>query len=64
MGLGELPDGIFDQLTALESLELSYNQLGELPDGIFDELTDLEYVGTYGTTKSAELPPGVFDRAD
>ena len=40
--LTELPDGVFDGLTALENLLLDSNDLTGLPDGVFDGLTALE----------------------
>ena len=57
--LSELPDGVFDELTALKSLLLHENRLSELPDGVFDELTALESLLLHDNRLS-ELPAGVF----
>ena len=59
--MSELPDGIFDELTRLDTLVLSDNELSELPDGIFDQLTRLWSLKLDGNDLS-ELPDGVFDK--
>ena len=56
----ELPDGVFDGLTALTWLLLRGNSLTELPDGVFDGLTALVGLGL-SDNELAELPDGVFD---
>ena len=35
---------MFDGLTGLTQLALSYNELTTVPDGIFDETTALQYL--------------------
>ena len=55
-----LPDGVFDELSNLEDLDLSTNVLGELPDGVFDNLSSLVSLYVDGNDLS-ELPDGVFD---
>ncbi|XP_056007387.1 vasorin-like [Ostrea edulis] len=37
-----LPNGIFDALTSLETLDLESNEITTLPNGIFDALTSLQ----------------------
>ena len=37
-----LPDGVFDDMTSLQTLELQRNQLTTLPAGVFDGLTSLQ----------------------
>ena len=56
-----LPAGIFDDLTALETLSLFNNRLRNLPDGIFDNLTALKELGLLYNSLSS-LPVGLFDK--
>ena len=56
----ELPPGIFDDLTNLKTLIISYSSIGELPPGIFDDLENLMHLQLHATLIS-ELPEGIFD---
>ena len=58
--LTTLPDGVFDNLAALEELRLFNNNLTTLPDGVFDNLAVLEELDLEGNDLTT-LPDGVFD---
>ena len=58
--MSTLPDGIFDELTSLTSLNLWANDLSTLPDGLFDELTSLTTLSLSYNDLPA-LPDGLFD---
>ena len=64
MGLNDLttlPDGVFDNLAALERLDLDgNNDLTTLPDGVFDNLAALERLDLSFSALTT-LPGGVFD---
>ena len=58
-GIKELPDGIFADLSNLETLYLSDNSLTTLPAGILDDLDSLETL--YLSNNDLEsLPDGIF----
>ncbi len=59
-GITSLKSGDFDGLTALTSLQLSYNNLTTLPPRIFDELTALTNLQLSNNDLTA-LPFGIFD---
>ena len=59
--LETLPEGVFDGLVALESLDLGHNSLAEIPAGAFDDLEHLEGLILWGN-ELQELPEGVFDK--
>ena len=42
--LSALPEGVFDNLSNLEVLDLEGNELSALLDGVFDSLSNLEYL--------------------
>ena len=48
--LTTLPEGLFDDLTALTTLYLNGNQLSSLPDGLFDGLSALTTLYLYGNS--------------
>ncbi|CAM9121323.1 unnamed protein product, partial [Ectocarpus sp. 13 AM-2016] len=54
-----LPEGIFGDLTALESLILSSNDLTTLPEGIFQNATALDYLSLH-SNELTTLPEGIF----
>ena len=54
-----LPDGVFDNLTGLYSLNLGRNELSELPDGVFGNLTCLQDLSLV-SNQLTELPDGIF----
>ena len=57
-----LQQGDFDNLTALEELQLFDNHyLATLPSGIFDNLTALEELQLHNNYRLATLPSGIFD---
>ena len=58
--LRALPAGIFDELTALTSLDLGANRLTTLPADIFDELTLLQCI-SLADNDLTMLPAGIFD---
>ncbi len=59
--LDSFPSGIFDNLTALETLDLYDSYFESFPSGIFDKLTALTYLDLgYGAFTS--LPSGLFDK--
>eukprot|EP01137_Pigoraptor_chileana_P017959 Opistho-2@76745 len=58
--LASLPAGVFDQLTALESLDLSGNLLASLPAGIFDKQTGMKRLNL-AHNQLTSLSPGIFD---
>ncbi|XP_056008332.1 leucine-rich repeat transmembrane protein FLRT3-like isoform X2 [Ostrea edulis] len=51
-----LPNGIFDVLTKLETLNLGNNNITTLPNGIFDALTKLQKLGLYGNPLICNCP--------
>ena len=55
-----LPAGIFDDLTALQTLYMGAG-VAQLPAGSFDRLGRLEYLNLE-TNELETLPPGIFDR--
>ena len=55
-----LPAGIFDDLTALQTLYMGAD-VAQLPAGSFDRLGRLEYLNLEAN-KLETLPPGIFDR--
>ena len=59
-GIEQLPDGIFDGLTALQHLQLRSNRLEEMPEDFFDNLSSLTWLGlSYNGIE--HLPDGIFD---
>ena len=58
--MSSLPEGLFDNLNALTTLELGGNQLSSLPEGLFDNLNTLTGLGLLGNQLSS-LPEGIFD---
>ncbi len=56
-----MPDGIFDDLINLNTLDLSRNQISALPAGVFDQLANLETLRLQNN-RLASLPDGIFDR--
>ncbi|CAM9729911.1 unnamed protein product, partial [Ectocarpus fasciculatus] len=58
--LTTLPAGIFDGLTAVETLGLVDNALTTLPAGIFGGLTTLDFI-TFGGNALTTLPAGIFE---
>ncbi len=59
--LSSLPTGIFDELTALQTLNLnSGRSLSSLPAGIFDALTALTRLNLFGNQLQS-LPANAFD---
>ena len=59
--LDSFPSGIFDNLTALETLDLYDSYFGSFPSGLFDKLTALTYLDLgYGAFTT--LPSGLFDK--
>ena len=61
-GFSSIPMGLFDDLTSLETLDISYNKnMSSLPDGVFDQLTNLIDLDISGSSVSS-LPDGVFDQ--
>ncbi len=58
LGIEELPDDIFENLTKLTWLDLGKNQLQTLPAS-FDSLTSLSYLGLY-TNLLRDLPEVIY----
>ena len=50
---------MFDELTSLQELWLTNNQLSKLPDGVFEELTLLDYVPLAGNPGVSFAPVAV-----
>ena len=59
MNIGALKSGDFGGLTALDSLNLGFNDLRTLPADIFDGLASLEYLNL-GHNELVLLPNRVF----
>ena len=57
-----LPAGIFDELTALETLSLFNNSLRSLPSDIFDKLTALKELDLLYNRRLDSLPSAIFDK--
>ena len=57
--LASLPEGVFSELTSLETLSLEQNKLASLPEGVFSGLTSLTGLSLIGN-KLVTLPAGVF----
>jgi hypothetical protein len=55
-----LPEGIFQGMTNLESLDIGDNKFTTLPAGIFQGLTKLKYL-FINNNKLTTLPAGIFD---
>ena len=51
---------MFDELTSLTTLGLSFNSLTTLPAGVFDELTSLTRL-SLNNNSLTRLPAGVFE---
>ncbi|KGM94681.1 hypothetical protein Z968_11245 [Clostridium novyi A str. 4552] len=60
-GIKEIPEGVFDRLANLETLDLSGNKLSTLPVGIFDKLTKLKSLSLSGN-KLNNLNKDVFSK--
>ena len=58
-GLTSLPSGLFSNLTALTTLDLSGNALSSLPAGLFSGLTSLETLELQ-RNQMTSLPSGIF----
>ena len=58
--LTELPAGLFDELSSLQTLTLNDNGLSSLQGNAFAELDSLTYLELEGNALT-ELPPGLFD---
>ncbi|XP_078444415.1 putative inactive receptor kinase At1g48480 [Wolffia australiana] len=57
--IGEIPDGVFSNLTALRTLSLRYNALsGPLPSDLAG-LVDLRNLYLHGNRFSGEIPPSI-----
>lgn len=59
--IGNLPAGVFDNLTQLTSLDLAATNITVLSVGIFDKLTKLSSLNLF-TNGISELPAGIFDK--
>ena len=62
LDLTVLPAGVFDELTALTTLNLRNNSLTALPAGVFDKLTALTDLDLSFSDSLTALPAGVFDK--
>lgn len=62
MGLGieEIPNNIFDNISELTHLYLSWNRISFLPSGIFDNLANLVHLDLRGSGIQ-EVSEGLFD---
>ena len=58
--LSSLPEGLFDNLNALTTLNLGLNQLSSLPEGIFGNLNALTSL-VLNDNQLNSLPEGIFD---
>ena len=58
--LSSLPDNVFDNVTSVRGLALSFAELESLPEGVFDELAQLYWL-YLGSNNLADLRDGVFD---
>jgi len=58
-GLTDLPEDIFQGLTALQYLYLEKNQLSRLPKGLFQGLTELRWIDL-SENQLSSLPGGLF----
>ena len=57
--LEELPGGVFDAITSLTNIQLSYNRFTELPPGIFSKLLNLKVL-VVGASQLKTLLDNVF----
>ncbi|CAN0238534.1 unnamed protein product, partial [Pylaiella littoralis] len=58
--LTTLPEGVFEGLTALETLTVYNNTLTTLPEGVFGGLTALGNLWLFGNSLTT-LPEGIFE---
>ena len=58
--LNSLPDNVFDNVTSVQALALSFAELESLPEGVFDQLGQLRLL-YLGNNNLADLRDGVFD---
>ena len=61
LNLTTLPTGVFDNLAALERLDLSFNDFTTLPAGVFDSLAALERLSLRNNFSLTTLLPDIFD---
>lgn len=61
LGLQELDANIFDELTGITQLYLSWNDIATLPNGVFDQLSTLQHLDLRGSGLT-RLQIGIFDK--
>ena len=61
LGINKIEADIFNELTGISQLYLSWNEIEMLPDGIFDHLTTLQHLDLRGLGL-CKIQIGIFDK--